>query len=89
VRRPPGGRSSTSGGEGASVCMRYIFILNEIWAQDKIYILVGTSQGLNMKLLLFYDLNFAKVYINLEKRLVHLLNFMSICLFKFIHVEGV
>jgi hypothetical protein len=47
--------------------MRDIFILNEIWGQDKIYILVGTLLGLNMKLTLFYNLNFTKVYINLEK----------------------
>jgi hypothetical protein len=31
--------------EARVVCMRYIFILNEIWTQDKIYILVGTLLG--------------------------------------------
>jgi hypothetical protein len=38
---PLGGRRWFSGGDRV-VCMRYIFILNEIWAQDKMYILVGT-----------------------------------------------
>jgi hypothetical protein len=40
--RDPGGRS-------ASVCIRNTFTLNEIWAQDKIYILVGILLGTNMK----------------------------------------
>jgi hypothetical protein len=35
--------------------MRDMFILNEIWAQDKIYILVGTLIGLNMNLALLCD----------------------------------
>jgi hypothetical protein len=26
-------------------CMRHVFILNEIWAQDKIYILIATLLG--------------------------------------------
>jgi hypothetical protein len=30
-----------------------------------------------MKLVLFYILNFTKVYINLEKYVIHLLNFME------------
>jgi hypothetical protein len=30
---------------GASCYMRDIFILNEIWARDKIYFLVGTLLG--------------------------------------------
>jgi hypothetical protein len=30
-------------GGGARVCVRDIFILNGIWAQNKIYILIGTS----------------------------------------------
>jgi hypothetical protein len=38
---PPGGRCWSSGGARV-VCMRDIFILNEIWAQHKTYILVGT-----------------------------------------------
>jgi hypothetical protein len=29
------------------VCMRDLFILNEIWAQDKIYILIGTMLFFN------------------------------------------
>jgi hypothetical protein len=44
------------------VCMRDIFILNEIWVQDKIYILVGTLLSWNMNLALFYNLNFTEVY---------------------------
>jgi hypothetical protein len=35
-----------------------MFILNKIWAQDKIYILVGTLLDLNMNVALFYNLNF-------------------------------
>jgi hypothetical protein len=38
-------------GVGARVlCMSDIFILNKIWAQDKIYILVGTLLGCNILL---------------------------------------
>jgi hypothetical protein len=44
------------------VCMRVMFILNEIWAKDKIYILVGTLLVSNIKLVLFYNLNFTKLY---------------------------
>jgi hypothetical protein len=40
------------GGEARVVCMRNILILNEIWAQDKIYIFVGTLLLWNMKLTL-------------------------------------
>jgi hypothetical protein len=43
------------------------FILNEIWAQDKIYILLGALLCWNMKLVLFYNLNITQVYINLQK----------------------
>jgi hypothetical protein len=39
---PPGGRCWYLGGGGRVVCVRYTIILNEIWAHDKIYILVGT-----------------------------------------------
>jgi hypothetical protein len=46
--------------------MRDIIFLNEIWVQVRIYILAGTLLGLNMKLALMYNLNFTKVYINLE-----------------------
>jgi len=50
------GAPSGSGGAvgplgGAFICMRDIFILNEIWAQDKIYILVGTLLGWNILLI--------------------------------------
>jgi hypothetical protein len=38
------------GGEMRVVCMRDIFILNEISVQDKIYHLVGTSLGLKIVL---------------------------------------
>jgi hypothetical protein len=48
-----------------------IIILNEIWVQGKIYILVDTL------LALFCNLNFTKVCINLEKYVIHWLNFMS------------
>jgi hypothetical protein len=40
-----------------------------------------------MKLALFYNLKFTKMYTNLEKYILHYLNFMS-CLFEFIRVEG-
>jgi hypothetical protein len=53
-------------GGGASFCMMDI-ILNEMWAQDKVYILVSTWFCWNMKLASFYNLNFIKVFIDLEK----------------------
>jgi hypothetical protein len=46
--------------------MRDIFILNKIWAQDKIYILVGIYEAV-----LLYNLNLTKVYINIEKYVIH------------------
>jgi hypothetical protein len=46
------------------------FYLNEIWAQDKIYILVGTLLVWNMKSALFPDLNFTEVYTNLENDVI-------------------
>jgi hypothetical protein len=48
VRRAPWGRCWSSGVGGGVVCVRNIFILNDIWAQDKIYILVGTLLGWNI-----------------------------------------
>jgi hypothetical protein len=33
------------GGGAQVVCMKGIFILNKMWAQDKIYILAGTLPG--------------------------------------------
>jgi hypothetical protein len=39
---------------GRVVCIRDIFILNKIWAEDKIYILVGTLLGWNNLLLIQY-----------------------------------
>jgi hypothetical protein len=33
------------GGGAQLVCMKGIFILNKMWAQDKIYILAGTLPG--------------------------------------------
>jgi hypothetical protein len=36
------------------VCVRDIFILNKLWAQDKIYILIGTLLGWNILLLTQY-----------------------------------
>jgi hypothetical protein len=59
------------------VCMTDIFIFNNIWAQDKICILVGTLLVSNMKLALFYNLNFTEVYINIGMYVVHLLNLMT------------
>jgi hypothetical protein len=53
------------------VFMRDKFVLNEIWAQDKIYIFVGTFLSQNMKLALVSDLNFTIVYINLENYVIH------------------
>jgi hypothetical protein len=44
VGRAPGGTVGPLGG-GEFACMRDIFILNEVWVQDKIYILVGTFLG--------------------------------------------
>jgi hypothetical protein len=51
--------------------MRDILILNGIWAQDKLHILVDTLLGLNMKLALMYNLNFTQVCISLEKYVIH------------------
>jgi hypothetical protein len=48
---------------GASFLYEGIFIFSEIWAQNKVYLLVGTLLGLNVKLDLFYTLNFTKVYL--------------------------
>jgi hypothetical protein len=36
------------GGGGQVFCMRDTFILNEIWAQSKVHILVGTLLGYNI-----------------------------------------
>jgi hypothetical protein len=55
------------GGGGRVVCMRGIFILNEIWDHDKVYILESALLDLNMKLTLFCNLGFTEVYFNLEK----------------------
>jgi hypothetical protein len=65
---PPGGAVGLLGGRGV-VYMKDIFILNEIWAQDKIYsyMLVDTLLGWNMKLVLFCNLSFTQVFISLEK----------------------
>jgi len=42
-----------------------------------------------MKLASFCNLNFAKVYIDLEKYVIHQLNsHVRFCLFEFIRVEG-
>jgi hypothetical protein len=60
VERPPPGAMLVLWGVRV-LCMSHIFILNEIWAQGKIYILVSTLVAL------LYNLNFSKVYINLEK----------------------
>jgi hypothetical protein len=46
---PPWGAVGPVGG-ALVVCMKNIFILNEIWAQDKIYILIGTLLGSNILL---------------------------------------
>jgi hypothetical protein len=62
---------------GGRVVRLRTFILNETCAQDKIHSLVDTLLGWNINLDLFYNLNFTKVYINLEKYAIHWLNFMS------------
>jgi hypothetical protein len=41
MQRFPNCEARSSRGERV-VCMRVLFILNEIWAQDKICILIGT-----------------------------------------------
>jgi hypothetical protein len=48
---PPGGAICPLLEREQVVCIRDIFILKEILAQDKIYILVGTWLGLNMLLI--------------------------------------
>jgi hypothetical protein len=42
---PPGSAAGPLGGGGRVVCMRGIFILNEIWVKNKICVLVGTVLG--------------------------------------------
>jgi hypothetical protein len=59
------------GGGVKVVCMRDKSIFNEMWAQDKINILVGILLFLNMKLPFFYNLNFTKVYFVLQKYVIH------------------
>jgi hypothetical protein len=49
-------------GRAQVVWMKDIFILNEIWAQDIIYVSVGTSFSWNMKFTLLCKVNFTKVY---------------------------
>jgi hypothetical protein len=63
---PQGGAVGPLGGKRV-VGRRDIFILIEIWAQEKIYMLVGNLLGWNMKHALLSNLNFTKVYINTEK----------------------
>jgi hypothetical protein len=45
MRPPLGGGALLVFGGGRVVCMRDIFILNEIWTQEKVCILVGTLLG--------------------------------------------
>jgi hypothetical protein len=51
--------------------MRDIFILNEIWVQDKTPILLHTFLASTIKLPLLCNLNFIKVNINLEKYVIN------------------
>jgi hypothetical protein len=61
---------------GQVVCTREIFILNEVCAQDNIYF--GRHFALlKYEACLFYNLNFTKMCINLEKYVIRWLNFMS------------
>jgi hypothetical protein len=48
---PPGGRFWSSGVERRELFVWRTFILNEIWAQGKIYILLGTLLGWNILLI--------------------------------------
>jgi hypothetical protein len=70
-RFPNYGSHPPAGGGGTY--MRNMFILNEIWAQDTMYILVGTFLSWNMKFALFCNLSITKVhaYIKLEKYVIH------------------
>jgi hypothetical protein len=45
---PPRGEGLLFFGGGRVLCMRDIFVLNEILTGDKIYILVSTLLGLNI-----------------------------------------
>jgi hypothetical protein len=67
---PLGGLLDLCGGTRV-VCVRDLFTLNEIWAEDEIYIFVGTLTGCDMKLALFCNLNYTKLYINSEKCVNH------------------
>jgi hypothetical protein len=66
--RPPGG-GAVCPLRGVS-CLHEVLILNEIRAQHKIYILLGTFLGLNMKLVLFCNLNFTKLFV-VSKVVIH------------------
>jgi hypothetical protein len=52
--------------EGRVFCTRDIYFKWNMGV-TKIYISVGTLLGWNMKIVLFRDLNFTEVYINIEK----------------------
>lgn len=54
-----------------AVTLRGAFILKEIWALDKICIMLGASFGVNMKVTLFCNLNVTIVCISLQKYVTH------------------
>jgi hypothetical protein len=58
---------------GGASCLYegHIYFEWTVGARKHIYSLVGTLLGRSVKLALFYNLNFTKVYINLEKYIIH------------------
>jgi hypothetical protein len=57
--------------EGELFILRTYLFWTKYGRKYKIYILVGTLFGWNINLALFYNLNFTKVYINLEKFVIN------------------
>jgi hypothetical protein len=69
---PPGGAVGPLGGASFFFFVWGAYLLwTEYGRKDKLYIFIGTLFGWNMKFSLSYNLNFTKVYINLEKYFIH------------------
>jgi hypothetical protein len=77
---------------GAPVnCMREILILNEIWVQGKIYILVSTLLGWNILLTKYRLRTISSTFcrrLRLEKYVIHRLNFVRCTYLNSFRVEG-
>jgi hypothetical protein len=56
--------------------MSDIFILNEIWTQDKIYIMIGIFHGCNMKIRVYYFRKTCYLLVELHERFVYLRKYL-------------